>query len=138
MLTEAVNGEELLAALRAGASGYLPKSTHPAHLRAAVHALLAGDTAIPRPLMRSLIDGIRAQQPRREPTSLAGGSVRLTPRESQVVALLRRGLSTSGIASELDISVVTVRRHLSGALRKLGATDRSMALGLLAEMQARG
>jgi DNA-binding NarL/FixJ family response regulator len=134
MLTEAVDEGELLAALQAGASGYLPKSTHPDHLCGAVHAVLAGDTAIPRLLVLSLLDEIRAQEPRREAMSLAGGSVRLTPRETQVVVLLRRGLSTRGIATELGISDVTVRRHLSNALRKLGVSDRSTALDVLAKM----
>ncbi len=138
MVTDRVQEAELLGALRAGASGYLPKSTDPARLRAAVHAALGGDTAIPRPLVVSMIDEIRARQPRRAPAWLTDHDVHLTRRESQVVELLRGALATRDIAAELGISEITVRRHLSEALRKLGARDRTSALGLLADMQAAG
>jgi DNA-binding NarL/FixJ family response regulator len=64
--------------------------------------------------------------------SVAGRSVNLTERELEVLNLLRRGLSTGAIANRLGVSPVTVRRHLSLALKKLGAPDRQSALELLA------
>ncbi len=60
-----------------------------------------------------------------------GAPVELTARELEVLDLLREGLSTAQAAERLAISQVTVRRHLSGVVRKLGVRDRAAALRLL-------
>jgi DNA-binding NarL/FixJ family response regulator len=62
--------------------------------------------------------------------------VRLTRREREVLEHLDRGLETAEVAKALGISSVTVRRHVSETLRKLGAPDRDTALQLLRESGA--
>jgi DNA-binding CsgD family transcriptional regulator len=61
----------------------------------------------------------------RELQRAASGGDGLTPREMQVLDLLRRGGSTAAIADRLGISPVTVRRHISTSMRKIGAEDRA-------------
>jgi DNA-binding NarL/FixJ family response regulator len=125
--------DELIAALRAGASGYLPKATDGRRLVAAVRGVLAGEAAIPRRMLPSLIDEIRIHDRRRHVTSLGERGVRLTPREWEVLELFAREVSTRDIAAELGISAVTVRRHVSEVLRKFGVADRETARQLVRE-----
>jgi DNA-binding NarL/FixJ family response regulator len=130
VLTEGPTDEELLEALRAGAAAYLPHAIDAVRLRSAVHAVVAGDSAIPREMIGPLLSR-GARRRRREPARLSDREVSLSPREWEAIELLQRGHATREIADELEISVVTVRRHLSEALRKLGAPDRAAALRLL-------
>jgi DNA-binding NarL/FixJ family response regulator len=65
------------------------------------------------------------------PTSVSGEGVQLTEREFEVLTQLGQGKSTCEIATELGISDVTVRRHISALLRKLGVSDRQSAVRLL-------
>jgi DNA-binding NarL/FixJ family response regulator len=76
-----------------------------------------------------LVDEIRRGSIRR--LNLPGGPVTLTPREWDVGELLRDGCSTAEIAERLDVSPVTVRRHIGLLLNKLGAKDRAAAVELL-------
>jgi DNA-binding NarL/FixJ family response regulator len=62
-----------------------------------------------------------------------GHRVELTPRETEVVELMRDGLTTAEIAARLFISNVTVRTHVAAVLHKLGAPDRASALRLVDE-----
>jgi DNA-binding NarL/FixJ family response regulator len=132
VLAATASEEDVRGALRAGAAGYLPRSIGAARLGAALHAVAAGDVAIPRAMIEGLLRG-EAPRPRRRAARLADRDVVLSSREWDVVVLLRRGLPTQEIGVELDISVVTVRRHLSEVRRKLGAPDRATALRLLEE-----
>jgi DNA-binding NarL/FixJ family response regulator len=75
------------------------------------------------------VDEIRRGSIRR--LTLPGGPVTLTPREWEVGELLRDGCSTAEIAERLDVSPVTVRRHIGLLLNKLGAKDRVAAVELL-------
>jgi DNA-binding NarL/FixJ family response regulator len=131
MLTAADNEEDVLAAIRAGASGCLPRTMSPKRLAAALRGVLAGEAAIPRRFGRRLLDEIRTHDGHDPALSVRGRRVLLTPREAQVVEFVRGDLSTREIAMRLGISQVTVRRHVSTALRKLDAPDRKSALGLL-------
>lgn len=107
--------DDLLACVRAGAVGYLPQSIAAASLRRVVAAVSQGEAAVSRPMVLALV---------REVQRAASGSDGLTPRESEVVDLLRRGRSTAAIADRLGISTVTVRRHISASMQKIGAEDR--------------
>jgi DNA-binding NarL/FixJ family response regulator len=115
-LAPSPEGDDLLACVDAGAIGYLPGSTSAASLRRAIAAVNEGEAVVPRAMVFVLV---------RELQRAATGGDGLTARETQVLDLLRRGSSTSAIADSLGISSVTVRRHISASMHKLGADDRS-------------
>jgi DNA-binding NarL/FixJ family response regulator len=114
----------LLAALRAGARGYLPLDVNRARLPHALRDVVEGDVAIPRDLVGRLVDEFHDVTPRRRRVQSDALSVRLTGREWQVVDLLVKGLGTAEIAGRLQLSPATVRSHIASALKKLGAGDR--------------
>lgn len=134
MLAHHVDSREFFDSLRAGASGYLSDEIDPARLPHVVRGVLAGEAAVPRKFVRQLIDELRMRD-RRRTVSVGSRQVELTRREWEVLELLRRGLSTQEMSSELVISGVTVRRHISMLVRKLGAKDRKAALELLGDDQ---
>jgi DNA-binding NarL/FixJ family response regulator len=86
---------------------------------------------MPRRLVSRVLDGLRAREHGVHAARLGALGVELTPREREVLEHLDRGLGTRQIGDELSISVVTVRRHVSEILRKLGARDREAALRAL-------
>jgi len=132
MLTASDSDEDLFGALRAGAMGYLLKSTSVERLPHAILGVVHGEAALPRELTAHVLREFRtAGQPRRIPLQGADGPVELTAREFDVLQLFRRHKSTSEIAAALQISEVTVRRHISAILHKLGVRDRNSALKLL-------
>lgn len=131
LLTDSAEEKELLEALLAGASGYLLKNLDPDALARALHATLRGEAALPRALLGRVIEEFRARHDRRRLRLPGRPAVELTRRESEVLDFLRRGLATGEIADRLDISPVTVRRHVGLLLRKLGVSDRDAALKLL-------
>jgi DNA-binding NarL/FixJ family response regulator len=131
MLSGAAEDEQLFAAVRAGARGYLLKDMNPDRLPLALHGVLEGEAAVPRALVSRVLEEFRANQRGRHAGELARLRVQLTGRERQVLELLDRGLDTATIAERLSISAVTVRRHVSEILRKLAVPDRESALRLL-------
>ena len=133
MLTVSRDDDDLFAALRAGASGYLLKDIDPARLPHALHGVLAGEAALPRNLTARLIDEFRERDRRRRVPFLKQRGIKLTSREWETLELMRQGLTTAEIATRLAISPVTVRRHVSSILRKLRVRDRAEALRLFAE-----
>jgi DNA-binding NarL/FixJ family response regulator len=114
----------LLAALRAGARGYLPLEVNRARLPHALRDVVEGDVAIPRDLVGRLVEEFQDVAPRRRRVQSEALAVPLTGREWQVVDLLVKGLGTSEIAGRLQLSQATVRSHIASALKKLGAGDR--------------
>jgi len=132
MLTVSRQDEDLFAALRAGAVGYLLKDTDPARLPKALHGVLDGEAALPRSLVARVLEEARGRGRRRR---LGDGAPELTSREWEVLELLREGLSTAEISDRLMISRVTVRSHVAAVLRKLRVPDRKAALELLKEYE---
>jgi len=130
VLTDAPHENELLEALQAGASGYLQKNLNSEALARALHAALRGEAVFPRTLLGPVVEEFRARHDRRKLRLPGRPAVVLSRRESDVLDLLRRGLTTAEIADRLDISPVTVRRHVGLLLRKLGVPDRAAALEL--------
>jgi DNA-binding NarL/FixJ family response regulator len=137
MLTVSDSSVDLLAALRAGAVGYLLKDTHPARLPAELRGVLKGEPALPRALVGHVLRELRPSSAesagtrpaaRREPTRAA---VELTHRETEIMHMLSSGLRTGEIGASLALSPVTVRRHISAAVAKLGAGGRAEALRAL-------
>jgi DNA-binding NarL/FixJ family response regulator len=123
--------EEFMAAVRAGASGYLAYSLDPARLPHVVRGALRGEPAVPRQFVSRLLEELRTRE-RRHSVVIAGkGRVALTTREWEVVELLLRGETTSEIAAELGVAPVTVRRHLGSVERKVGVSNRAEVVALL-------
>ncbi|MFB8394109.1 response regulator [Streptomyces yangpuensis] len=119
--------EYVVAALRAGAYGFLPKDVSPEELGAAVRIVHAGEAAVaPRLLTRLLSAYVRTPAPVR-PAAAAVPSG-MTPREREIWQLLATGLDNAEIAAELDISVSTVKNHITGIFGKLGVRDRAQAV----------
>jgi NarL family two-component system response regulator YdfI len=132
VLTHKAGEDEFLAAMRAGASGYLSDGLDPSRLPFVVAGVMRGEAAVPRHYVARLIDELRGRaRTRRSLTLSSERSVELTSREWEAVELLRQGLATREIAAQLGISQVTVRRHLSSAYAKLGVSSRASALQLL-------
>jgi DNA-binding NarL/FixJ family response regulator len=90
-----------------------------------------GEPAIPRSLVRALIDDYRDRPARPYIAARGGRGVDLTAREWEVLLLMRDALSTREIADRLRISEVTVRRHISAVVKKLRVESRADALKLL-------
>jgi len=116
--------EYVYAALRAGASGFLLKDTPPAELLAAIRIVAAGDALLAPSVTRKLIREFARQSPAspRPPLEV------LTDREQDVLALVARGLSNAEIATELFITLATVKTHVSRLLTKLAARDRAQLI----------
>jgi DNA-binding NarL/FixJ family response regulator len=131
VLTASTRDSDLLDALRAGAVGYLPMSTDSARLPHALHGVMAGEAAVPRQLVSRLIDELRSQGERRRIAAPGRPATEVTRREWEVLALVREGLTTADIAGRLLVSPVTVRRHASAAVKKLGLSDRAAAARLI-------
>jgi DNA-binding NarL/FixJ family response regulator len=108
--------QRVLAAVRAGANGFVPETLGAAGLVRAVEVALRGDAVIPRAAVATLIAQVRGGT--QEQTSVDGLPLQLTRREADVFARLNEGMTTKQIAYELDLSAVTVRRHLSAVARK--------------------
>jgi DNA-binding NarL/FixJ family response regulator len=108
-------------ALLAGASGFLLKRASADQVIAAVRAVAAGDSLV-------FPEAVRRLATRRRPTPWEGPA--LTPRESDVLALVARGMTNAEIALALTVGVETVRTHVANLLAKLGARDRTQAVVL--------
>jgi DNA-binding NarL/FixJ family response regulator len=131
LLTSRLDEEEFLAAVRAGASGYLTQNLDPARLPYVVRGALRGEPAVPRRLVSRLLEELRTRERRRSVVLGGKGRIALTAREWEVVELLLRAATTSEIALELGVAPVTVRRHLGSVERKLGVTTRAEVVALL-------
>ena len=131
LLTSRLDEEEFMAAVRAGASGYLTHSLDPARLPHVVRGALRGEPAVPRRFVSRLLDELRTRERRRSVALVGKGRVALTAREWEVVELLLRSATTIEIAMELGIAPVTVRRHLGSVERKFGVTTRAEVVDLL-------
>jgi DNA-binding NarL/FixJ family response regulator len=130
VLTESHSTESMVDAIRAGATGYLLKEMNPERIAAALRGVLDGEAAMPRVLVTRLIREIRRMG--RGPMLDSGsGLIELTPRQWEVINLMADRLSTAEIAERLMVSPVTIRRHISAILGKLGVADREAALKLL-------
>lgn len=136
MLSVSEADEDLFEALRVGARGYLLKDTPPQRLPHALRAVLDGEAPLPRALTARLISEFQRRGGRRHARTAAGGVVRLSGREAEILELLRDGHGTAETAKRLAISPVTVRRHISEIVRKLQVEDRAAALRLTGDGSA--
>jgi DNA-binding NarL/FixJ family response regulator len=127
MLTVSTSNDDVLAALRAGAVGYLPKDTSPDRLPMALAGVLKGEAALPRALVSRVLSEFRDFTTETARPVRVGG-IELTPRESQILRMLRSGLTTIEVGELLSLSPITVRRHISAGVAKLGVADRHAAI----------
>jgi DNA-binding NarL/FixJ family response regulator len=112
--------EYVVAAVRAGASGFLTKDTRPPQLVEAILRVAAGDAAVSPRATALLLQHLRTR------TSASNGDplAALTPRERDVAVLLARGGSNDAIARALFLTGNTVKTHVKSILQKLGLGDR--------------
>jgi DNA-binding NarL/FixJ family response regulator len=125
MFSNSRDPAHLLAALRAGAMGYLRSDMNLARLPAVLNDVVMGKPAIPRDLVSYLVDEIRDRRARHRVLLDSGEAPHLTSREWQVLDLLRLELSTAQIARRLVLSEATVRSHIASTMAKLGVPDRT-------------
>lgn len=131
MLTVSDSDEDLFAALRAGAQGYLLKDMDPGRLPLALEGVLAGEAALPRALVARVLDEFRTRRRRRRLLLPGGRGCTLTDREWETLELLAEGLSTAEVAERLLVAPVTVRRHAAAIVKKLNVGDRRSLLQLV-------
>jgi two-component system, NarL family, nitrate/nitrite response regulator NarL len=131
MLAAEATDEDLMLALRVGARGYLLKDADAERLPETLRGLLAGEAALPRRLVMRVVDELHARERRRRIPVLQPGAPQLTEREWEVLELLSKELPTREVAQRLEISEVTVRRHLSAVMAKLGVGSRAAAIELV-------
>lgn len=121
VLTTFDHDENVFAALRAGASGFLPKDTEPERLLEAIRVVATGEALLGPRATRRLVEEFRRTVPARTATSLDG----LTERELEILQAVAAGLSNAEIAERFFISYATAKTHVSRLLTKLGARDRA-------------
>jgi NarL family two-component system response regulator LiaR len=121
MLTSSSDDEHLLAAVRAGALAYLPKTAGVDQVVGSVRAAARGESLLDPRIAARLLHEVREVPARRRPLD------QLSPRERQVLAALAHGRSNRQIARALQISEETVKAHVSSILAKLGLADRTQA-----------
>jgi DNA-binding NarL/FixJ family response regulator len=115
--------EYVFEAVRAGASGFLLKDTLPDDLLAAVRVVAAGDSLLAPSITRRLMEEF-VRRPA-APTEPSAALEMLTPRETEVLVAVARGLSNAEIAANLFMSHGTAKTHVSRLLTKLYARDRA-------------
>ena len=131
VLTASGTEDNLLAAIRAGAAGYLLKSEPPDRIVGFLRGVVRGEAALSGEVARSLLDQVREGGYRNGgvPDDIAGA---LSAREVEVLLLLDEHLGTDDIAKRLFISEHTVRSHVKSLLHKLNVSSRREALEALA------
>jgi two-component system nitrate/nitrite response regulator NarL len=134
LLTVSTKPNDLLRALRAGADGYLTKDFAGERLGESLRAAVRGETPISRAMTPVLVREFQRQNKARRARSRAVRE-RLTPREWQILTLLADGKSTASIASDLVVSVETVRSHVKAVMRKLQVHTRAAAIACLDELR---
>jgi DNA-binding NarL/FixJ family response regulator len=116
VLAQSSDADDMLEAIRAGAVGYVPGGMDAMRLERVLRALRGSEAIVPRAMVNELLSELRGTH------NAENG---LTGREAQVLGMLRRGHSTAWIADRLQIAPVTVRRHISELVHKLGVESRS-------------
>jgi two-component system, NarL family, nitrate/nitrite response regulator NarL len=116
VLAQAGDTDDMLAAVRAGAVGYVPGALDGERLQRVFRAVTHNEAVVPRAMVGELLSELRDHA--------AVGDL-VSSREAQVLGMLRRRHSTGEIAERLQISPVTVRRHISELVLKLGVESRS-------------
>jgi DNA-binding NarL/FixJ family response regulator len=118
VLTSYSDAERIVGALDAGALGYLLKDAEPEEVLRGIRAVARGESPINPRAARELLGARRTAN---------ASAVELTPRETEVLGLVRQGLANKQIARRLGISERTVKAHLTSTFQQIGVTDRTQA-----------
>ncbi len=122
MVTVYRDHDQIFAALKAGASGYLLKRSTPEEVRQAIRDVRSGGAPMSAEIARRVVEAFH------QPAKTAGPeTVKLSKRETEILELLTKGLANKEIADRLDISVETVRVHLRRVYEKLHVHSRTEA-----------
>ena len=140
VLTTFADDDSILAALRAGAKGYLTKDAGRAEVAAAIRAVARGQSTF-APEVGALLVSTLTGAATPAPAQVSGGPVSadallgrfptLTRREAEVLALIADGLSNGEIAARLFVSVATVKTHINAIFAKVAVRDRAQAIALV-------
>jgi DNA-binding NarL/FixJ family response regulator len=122
VLTATASDRVLVAAMEAGAAGFIAKTQRLDDVIAGVRAAAQGESVVSAKLLTRLLPRLHR--------SSGGGATELTEREREILDLLARGLSNADIAAELTISVHTVRNHVANLSAKLGAHSKLEVLAI--------
>jgi DNA-binding NarL/FixJ family response regulator len=125
ILTTFEQDETVLAALRAGANGFLSKAVGPTELVAGIDEVAAGGGALSAAAAAALIGHVSDQPAVTVDAAMATRFDALTPRERDVVVAIASGMDNSQIAAEMFVSPYTVKTHANRAMTKVGARDRA-------------
>jgi DNA-binding NarL/FixJ family response regulator len=120
--------EYVYDAIRAGASGFLLKTTPPQQLVTGIRTVIAGDALLAPEITRRLLDRFVARPPR--PAGTPPDFADLSARELEVLRLIATGRSNAEIAAELFLSEATIKTHVTHILTKLRLRDRVQAVAL--------
>jgi DNA-binding NarL/FixJ family response regulator len=123
MLTTFETDDNVVRAMRAGASGFLVKDTRPQDLLDAIRTIAGGEALLSPGATRALIARVVTQREQQLPE--VGRVAALTKREREVLTLVASGLSNQEIAEELVVSPLTAKTHISRIMAKLEARDRA-------------
>lgn len=129
VLSDRDDSTGLLAAVRAGAIGWVPAGFGAERLLRVIDAVVNHEAALPRSMVSSLVEELRRLGRASED--------HLTTREAEILRELRLGHSTAAIAQSLMISPVTVRRHISQLVQKAGVSDRGELVNRLSTSATR-
>ncbi|MER2269398.1 response regulator transcription factor [Methylobacterium oxalidis] len=125
-LAAALRRDDIFLALRAGLHGYVPKTFEPAEIVRAVTQMMGGDVFVPPELVALPLAAEAVGEPGSERRNAQ--PFRLTPRQLDVLHLIRSGLSNKEIAKSLGLTENTVKVHANALYRALGVRDRSGAM----------
>jgi DNA-binding NarL/FixJ family response regulator len=118
--------------VQCGARGAIERGAQDSELARAFDAVLAEEIWLPRRVLQwlyaTLVDAPSHEPPSAVPSSMWPAESELTPRESQVVVLLRQGLTNREIAARLGVSINTVKKHVASAFEKRGIRSRRQTL----------
>lgn len=131
ILTSYDDDEAVLAAVLAGADGYLLKEVRATGLVDAIRRVSAGENLLDPVLTESIMARVAA-------TPVSSPLDALTPRETEILALIAEGLSNREIGARLFLAEKTVKNYVSGILSKLGMQRRTQAAVLAAEWMPKG
>lgn len=134
VLSSEDNPATIRRAIEAGASGYVPKSSTPQVLIAALRLVMAGGIYIPPPALRAFAGAAPSRMPATAAPAAARSSEHLSGRQMEVLLKAVQGKANKVIAREMQLSEGTVKAHLSAAFRILGVQNRTEAVFAAARM----